>query len=330
MDLSTRYLGFDLPHPFVVGASPLNQRLDTIKRSEDAGAAAIVLHSLFEEQIIHHQTGVDYHIKGHEESFAEATTYFPQAIDFLLGPDQYLEHIQKVKESVDIPVIASLNGTHEGSWVEYANLMQEAGADALELNLYTFPMVEDVSSITVEMQAVGIVNHVKKAVSIPVAVKLSPFYTSLPHLAERMREAGADALVIFNRFYQPDIDIENLEIVPHLQLSDSSELLLRLRWLAVLYKRVELDLAVTGGVHKAEDAVKAVMAGSDCIQMVSALLLHGPEYLKDIRMRFQQWMEENEYHSVSQMKGSMSYLRSPNPEAVERSNYMKILQSWQA
>ena len=233
MNLSTNYLGFDLPHPFIAGASPLIYRMDTVERLVEAGVSAIVMHSLFEEQIIHHQSGLEAHVERHEESFAEATSYFPQAQKFQLGPEQYLDQIQRIKGTTGVPVIASLNGLNEGTWVEYAKLIEDAGADALELNLYFLPRSDDESSSVVEQRAFQIVRMVKQIVTIPVAVKLSPFFTSLPHFAIRMKEAGAQALVLFNRFFQPDIDIEELETVPHLELSDSSELLLRLRWIAV-------------------------------------------------------------------------------------------------
>lgn len=328
MDLSTEYLGLRLPHPFVVGASPLIYRLDMVKRLEEAGAAAIVMHSLFEEQIIHQQSGVERHIHAHENAFAEATTYFPQAQEFHLGPEQYLEQLRAIKEAVSIPVIGSLNGLNEGTWIEYARLLEEAGADALELNLYMLPRSEEESASIIEQRCFQIVRMVRQYVTIPVSVKLSPYFTSLPHFARRMEEAGANALVLFNRFFQPDIDIEELETVAHLELSNSSELLLRLRWLAVLYGRYRLQLGVTGGVHTAEDALKSIMAGADCVQLVSALLLRGPQYLAEIKTKFQLWMEEHEYDSVEQMKGSMSYLHSPNPDIVSRANYMKIIQSW--
>ena len=330
MDLSTKYLGLNLAHPFVAGASPLIYSLDTVRKLEDAGASAIVMHSLFEEQIINQQEGVEEHLDRHGGNYAEATSYYPAALDFKLGPEKYLEQIQANKAAVDIPVIGSLNGLNEGSWIEYAKLIENAGADALELNLYFLPRSDDESSSVIEQRAFQIVRMVKQFAGIPVAVKISPFFTSLPHFAHRMEEAGANALVIFNRFFQPDIDIEELETVPHLQLSDSSELLLRLRWLAVLFGRFRLQLAVTGGVHTRDDAIKSVMAGADCVQLVSCLLKNGPEYLTKLRDEMGQWMEEHEYENLDQMTGSMSYLHSPNPAVVGRANYMKISQSWQA
>lgn len=330
MDLSTTYLGLNLPHPFIVGASPMIYSMDTVRRLEDAGVAAIVMHSLFEEQIINQQTGLEEHIKGHEDFYAEATSYYPQAEGFQLGPEKYLEQLAGIKEVVSVPVIGSLNGVHEGAWVEYARLIEDAGADALELNLYFLPRADDESSSVVEQRCFQIVRMVRQFVSIPIAVKLSPYFTSLPHFAHRLEEAGASGVVLFNRFFQPDIDIEELETVPSLKLSDPSELLLRLRWLAVLFGRFRLSLGVTGGVHTATDAIKSVMAGADAIQMVSALLKNGPEHLKTVREEMAAWMEEHEYASLQQMRGSMSYQHSPNPDAVGRANYMKIIQSWSA
>lgn len=328
MDLKTTYLGLELPHPFVVGASPIAARLDRVRLAEDSGAAALVMNSLFEEQIIHHEEGLQKHVLSHEDSFAEATSYFPAADEFDLGPDEYLERIREIKQAVDIPVIASLNGTNLGTWMEYAKYMEEAGADALELNLYYQPRSAEESSEQVEGNLVEVVDKVRQSVKLPLAVKLSPFFSSLPNFIKRIEDKGANAAVIFNRFYQPDIDIENLEAVPSLKLSDSSELLLRLRWLAILSGRTQLDLAVTGGVHTAEDAIKAVMAGADCIQLVSTLLRHGLPQITKLRNEMAQWMEEKEYNSLEQMKGSMSYQHAPNPEAIERANYLRILQSW--
>lgn len=328
MNLSIRYLGLELPHPFIVGASPMIYKLDLVRRLEDAGAAAIVMHSLFEEQIQHYQSGIEKHIRSHEYSYAEATTYFPQAQAFHLGPEEYLNHIRKLKETVRIPIIASINGVNEGTWIEYAQMIEQAGADALELNLYFLPRNDEEPSGVVEQRCYQIVRLTKQFVQIPVAVKLSPYFTSLPNFARRMETAGANGLVLFNRFFQPDIDIEELEHVPSLTLSHPNELLLRLRWLAVLYGKLNLNLAVTGGVHTAEDAIKAIMAGADCCQIVSVLLQKGPEYLRELRTRLQVWMEEHEYDSLEQMKGSMSYLHSPNPDVVSRANYMRILQSW--
>ncbi len=328
MDLSTTYLGFHLPHPFLPGASPLVDDFDTVRRLEDAGAAAIVMRSLFEEQIAQEEMAVAHYMDAPSESFAEAQTYLPDPETFVLGPDEYLEHIHKLKAAVSVPVIASLNGVTDGGWLGYARLMQDAGADALELNVYTIAADFDESSETLELRTLHMLEMVKRSIGIPVAVKLGPFYSSFACFARRLAESGADGLVLFNRFQQPDIDVETLEVAPLLRLSDSSELLLRLRWLAVLSGRIKASLAVTGGVHTAVDAVKAVMAGADAVQVVSTLLRHGPEYLANLRRDLALWLEEHEYDSLAQMKGSMNLQRCPNPAAHERVHYMTILQSW--
>jgi dihydroorotate dehydrogenase (fumarate) len=327
MDLSTKYLGLDLANPLMPGASPLVDDLGMVRRLEDAGASAIVMHSLFEEQIQSEEREARL-LESHGESHAEAVSYMPDAGIFPLGPDEYLEQVQRIRGAVAVPVIASLNGTTPSSWVEYARLIEQAGAHALELNVYelaTDPLEEGEE---VERRALETAEAVKGSVSIPVAVKLSPFFSSFSNLAARLDEAGADGLVIFNRFYQPDIDMEALDVLPTVRLSDSGELLLRLRWLAILSGRVRASLAVTGGVHTAADAIKAVMAGAHAVQMVSALLKRGPEHLRRVREEMAQWMEEHGYESLSQMRGSMSLVRSGNPAALERANYMRVLQSW--
>jgi dihydroorotate dehydrogenase (fumarate) len=327
MDLSTTYLGLRLPHPFVPGASPLVDDLDTVRRLEDAGAAAIVMHSLFEEQIAREQIATARHLDTAVES-AEALTYLPDTDAFALGPEEYLEHIHKLKAVVSIPVIASLNGATEGGWLGYARLIENAGADALELNVYSLATDFTESSEMIERRTLHMLASVKRSIGIPVAVKLSPFYTSLSHFAHRLDGHGVDGIILFNRFYQPDIDVETLEVSPTLRLSDPSELLLRLRWLAILSGRIKASLAVTGGVHSVLDAVKAVMAGADAVQVVSTLLRHGPDHLTNLRRDLALWLEEHEYESLEQMKGSMSLLRCPNPAAHERANYMSVLQSW--
>jgi len=328
MDLSTTYLGLRLAHPILPGASPLADDLDTVKRLEDAGAAAITLRSLFEEQIVREQMGAAEHIHGHEGSHQEALSYLPPTSVFALGPDRYLEHLQRIRSAVGVPVIASLNGTTPGGWVQYARLMEQAGANALELNLYTIPTDAEESAQVVEDRGIAVVSAVAKEVKIPVAVKLSPFYSSLPNFAKRLGLAGADGLVLFNRFYQPDIDVEDLDVTHSLHLSDSSELLLRLRWLAILSGRTKLSLAVSGGVHTALDAVKAMMTGAQAVQVVSALLKRGPDYLRTLIDEVRAWLEEHEYESVKQLCGSMSLERCPEPGAYERANYMTLLQSF--
>ena len=328
MDLSTTYMGLKLAHPLMPGACPLADDLDGVRRLEDAGAAAIVLRSLFEEQIAREQMSTFMHTAAHGESFAEALSYFPSPDGFVLGPDEYLEHLRKVKAAVKVPVIASLNGTSLGGWLRYAGLMEQAGADALELNVYAINTDLEEEAQTLEKRVLGMVRSIKGAVKIPVAVKLSPFYTSVAHFAKRLEEACADGLVLFNRFYQPDIDVDELQTVRSLVLSTSAELPLRLRWLAILSGRVRPALAVSGGVHTHLDAIKAVMAGAHAVQVVSALLKHGPGYLKPLREELERWLVEHEYESLSQMCGSMSLRNSPDPAAYERGNYMMILQSW--
>ena len=329
MDLATTYLGLELPHPLMPGASPLVDDLSMVRRLEDAGASAIVMHSLFEEQIASEQRDALF-FESFGESHAEAVSYAPDPGVFALGPDEYLEQIQRIRRAVSVPVIASLNGTTPNSWIEYARLIEQAGAHALEINVYYLPTDPLEDGVDVEGRTVATAEAVKGAVSIPVAVKLSPFFSSFASLAWRLDSAGVAGLVIFNRFYQPDIDVEALDVLPTVRLSDSGDLLLRLRWLAILSGRVKASLAVTGGVHTALDAIKAVMTGAHAVQMVSALLRRGPEHLRRVREEMAQWMEEHGYESLRQMQGSMSLGRSPNPAALERSNYMRVLQSWRA
>ncbi len=330
MDLSTNYLGFKLPHPFMPGASPMADDLDTVRRLEDAGASAIVLRSLFEEQIIHEQMGTFLTMEMHGESFAEALSYFPSPEKFKLGPEEYLDQIRRVKRAVKVPVIASLNGTSIGGWLDHAQLMEQAGADAIELNVYALGTDPAENAQLMEDRTVEMVSAVKAAVKVPIAVKLSPFYTSIANIARRLVKAGADGLVLFNRFYQPDIDIEQLQVERTLHLSTSSELNLRLRWLAILSGRIRGSLAVTGGVHTAVDAIKSIMTGACAVQMVSALLQRGPAYLKTVRQEVAQWMESHEYESLEKMRGNMNLASCPDSSAYERANYMLLLQSWTA
>jgi len=333
MDLSITYLGFELPHPVMPGASPLVDDLDSVRRLEDAGAAAIVMHSLFEEQLLAEEY-TRHMLDLSEDSYAEAQSYFPGGFDLdveaevALGPDQYLEQIRRIRAAVAVPVVASLNGTTPGGWTRYAGLIEQAGADALELNVYHVATNPFESSAAVEERLLETVASVRKVVRIPLAVKLSPFFTSVPHLATRLQAAGADGLVLFNRFYQPDLDLECLEATPRLQLSDSSELLLRLRLLAVLSANVDTSLAVSGGVHNSYDALKAVAAGADGVQVVSALLRYGPAYLGVVREGMANWLEEHQYDSLRQLHRSMNLRRCPDPQAFERGNYVRILQSW--
>jgi len=330
MDLSTRYLGFDLPHPFMPGASPMVDDLDTVKELEDAGAAAICMNSLFEEQIVHEEIAAARMTEDPANSFAEALSYFPEPDSLSYGPDEYLNKVRRVVEAVKVPVIGSLNGTTKGRWLEYAGLIEETGANALELNVYHLATDPNESGAELEQRFVEIITEVKQQISIPVAVKLSAYYTSLANFGKRLVDAGADGLVLFNRFYQADIDVEELEVQRTLVLSNSSALLLRLRWLAILSGQLNCSFAVTGGVHGEIDAVKAIMTGADAVQMVSALLRHGPDFLRIVRRELAQWLIDHDYDSLAQAKGSMNLSRSPDPGAYERANYMDILKSWKA
>jgi len=328
MDLRTQYLGLDLPHPFMPGASPMVDDLDVVKRLEDAGAAAIVMHSLFEEQIVREQSRTVQDMESNVNAFAEATSFFPQPSEFRLGPHEYLEQIRRIKEAVALPVIASLNGVTASGWLEYARLIEQAGANALELNAYYIATNPEESAADVEQRTLDIVAAVRRHVKLPIAVKLSPFHSSLANFATKLEAAGAQAVVLFNRFYQPDIDIEALEVVPQLKLSDPSELLLRLRWLAILSGRSKLELACSGGVHSGQDALRSLAAGAHTVQMVSALLRHGPAHLAMVREGVELWLEQHEYESLAQLRGSMNLARCPDPAMFERGNYMRILQSW--
>lgn len=327
-DLTTTYLGLKLKNPIVASASPLAESLSSIRRMEDTGIAAVVLHSLFEEQITLQSIDLDHYLSMGTESFAEALTFFPDMGMYNLGPDGYLDHVRKAKEAVEIPVIGSLNGYSTGGWIKYARLIEQAGADALELNIYYLATDPRVTSGEVEAMYLDLVRNVKASLKIPVAVKISPYFSATANMALRLVEAGADGLVLFNRFYQPDFDLESLEVTPNLKLSSPAELRLRLRWVAILHGRIEADLAVTGGVHNAEGVIKAMMAGANVAMMTSALLMHGIEYAAQVCDEMVAWMEENEYESVHHMQGSMSQWSVVDPAAFERSNYMKVLRSY--
>lgn len=328
-DLTTTYLGLKLRSPLVASSSPLCQNIGNILHMEDAGIAAVVLHSLFEEQILIESQALDRHLSAAEESYAESLSYFPDLRRYNIGPDEYVEHIRRAKQAVDIPVIGSLNGVSTGGWIRYARLIEEAGADALELNIYHLPTDPSIDGATVEQQYVELVRHVKASVRIPVAVKLGPYFSSIPNMAAKLDEAGADALVMFNRFYQPDFDLEALEVVPNLVLSNSSELLTRLHWVGLLYGRIRADMAITGGVHTALDVLKCMMAGAKVAMMTSALLRQGIDYAARLEEDLIRWMEEHEYESIRQMQGSMSFQRVADPAAFERANYMRVLSSYE-
>lgn len=326
MDLKTTYLGFELKHPIILGASPLVDDLDKVKRAEDAGVSAIVMHSLFEEQIRLEQATQDQ-LAGSGTS-AEASGFLPNLNTFVLGPEAYLDQIRKVKAAVSCPVIGSLNGSTNSGWLEYAKLIEGAGADALELNVYSVASDPKLTGTQVEAQVVDMVKAVTKATKLPVSIKLSPFYSSLPNFVKSLEDAGAKGVVLFNRFYQTDLDIENLDVSLKLQLSTSRELLLRLRWLALLSGRVNVSLGLTGGVHSAEDALKAVMAGAHGVQVVSTVIEKGPGVLKTLRDGMEEWLEKHDYKSLRQAQGSLSLQKSPSPETFERGNYVKILQGY--
>lgn len=327
MDLSTTYLNLTLKNPLVPSASPLSKSIDGIKELEDAGAGAIVMHSLFEEQINASSKELDHFLSFGSESFGEALSYFPEMDSYEVGPDSYLEHIREAKESVNIPIISSLNGVSNGGWITYAKMMEEAGADALELNIYYIPTDPDISSTEVEAMYLEVIREVCQSVQIPVAVKFGPFFSSIPNIAKKMSGLGVKGLVMFNRFYQPDFDIEELEVVPNLVLSSSDELRLPLRWTAILYGRVSADIAITSGIHTGIDVVKGLLAGANVTMMASELLMHGIDRLTGISVELERWMESHEYTSVQQMRGSMSQANTANPDAFERANYMKVLQS---
>ena len=328
MDLSTSYCGLKLKNPIVPSASPLSHTLDTMRRLEDAGASAIVMYSLFEEQIEHETKELNHYTTFGTESFAEALSYFPEVGEYNLGPDEYITMIRKAKQSLGIPVIGSLNGVSTGGWISYAKKIEEAGADALELNVYYIPTDPKRTGQEVENLYVDILKQVKKTVRIPVAIKLGPFFSAMANMAARLDDAGADALVLFNRFYQPDIDLETLEVKPNVILSTPQALRLPLRWIAILHGRVKANLAATSGIHNAEDVLKMLMAGADVTQMCSSLLRNGPHHIERVLADLTQWMQEHEYVSVRQMKGSMSQKSIADPAAFERANYMKALQSF--
>jgi dihydroorotate dehydrogenase (fumarate) len=325
VDLSTVYLGLTLKNPLVVSASPLSEDISSLRRMEDAGAGAIVLYSLFEEQLRREQIDLHHHTTYGTNSFAEALTYFPEPEEYKVGPDGYLEHIRKAKAAVDIPVIASINGSTPGGWTNFALAMQAAGADALELNVYNIPTDLDMSGEMVEQNLIEIVRAVRNTVSIPIAVKLSPFYSNMANLAKKLAGAGANGLVLFNRFYQPDIDLEALEVRPHVLLSTPAAMRLPLRWIAILHGRVPVDLAGTSGIHKAEDVIKMLMVGANVTMMAATLMRNGIDYLRTVEAEVRFWLQDHEYDSVRQMIGSLSQKNSGNPAAFERANYIRSI-----
>ncbi len=327
-DLSTKYLGLNLKNPLVASASPLSKKVEMAKALEDAGIAAIVMYSLFEEQITHESNALDYFLTRGNESYAEALTYFPMFKDYNIGPEKYVRLIADMKAAVDIPVIGSLNGISSGGWIDYSRKIEQAGADALELNIYYIPTASNLTSKELEDAQVELVADIRSQIKIPLAVKLSPFYSALPNFASRLVTAGANGLVLFNRFYQPDIDIHTLEVNPTLVLSSSAEMLLPTRWVAILSDQIKCDLALTSGVHNEEDVLKAMMAGAKVVEMASELIARGPDRVTEILSGIESWMNEYEYRSIQQMQGSMSHKSVAEPAAFERANYMKALQSF--
>ncbi len=328
MDLTTRYMGLTLSHPLMVGSGPVADSVDSARRAEDAGAAAIVMRSLFEEQVRAETRAALEAAELHAEAFAEAPNYLPNPAGFVLGPESYLSQIVALKRALSIPVIASLNGCTPGGWLSYATLMEQAGADALELNLYDVPTDALDSSVDIESRQVEMVRVVREAVRIPIAVKISPFYAALPHFAMKLTAAGADGLVLFNRFFEPDIDLERFEVTSHMHLSVRSELRLRLRWTAILSARIDASFALTGGAHQVQDVVKGLICGADVIQIVSGVLARGPATLNHLRNSLAEWLEANEYESLDQMRGSMNYDRCPDPAWLERANYLQMIRTW--
>ena len=331
MDLTTTYLGLTLRSPLVPSASaPLTEDIDNVKRMEEAGAGAVVLHSVFEEQLRQEEYELHHHLTYGTESFAEALSYFPEPDTFHVGPDEYLNHIRKAKDSVSIPIIASLNGSTLGGWIDYAKLIQEAGADAMELNVYSIPTELHTSGADIEQTILEIVQAVKSNVTIPVAVKLSPFFSNFANMAYKLDRSGADGLVLFNRFYQPDIDLDALEVRPNVLLSTPQAMRLPLRWIAILYGRIDADFASTSGIQKGEDCIKMLMVGAKITQICSVLLRHGIGHIRELEKVMVEWMEEREYKSVQELQGTMSQLYCPDPSAFERVQYMKAIQSYHA
>jgi len=329
IDISTNYMGLKLSTPLVPSASPLSQELDSIRRLEDSGASAVVLYSLFEEQLRQESVELDHRLSEHSESFAEALSYLPEPSEFRLGPEGYLNHIRKAKQAVSIPVIASLNGRTVGGWTNYAKQIEQAGADAIECNIYSIPSDMSLEGTQIEKTYVDILRAVKSAVKIPVAVKLSPFFSNMANMAKQFDDAGVDALVLFNRFYQPDINLDELEIQPNVLLSTPQALRLPLTWIGILYGRIRASLAATSGIHGPEDVIKLLMVGADVTMLCSTLLRNGISHIRYIEEGLRDWMEQHEYESVQQMKGSMSQLRCPDPSAFERAQYMKAVKGVQ-
>ncbi len=328
IDLSTRYLGIKLKNPLIASASPLCENIENIKQMEKSGIAAVVLHSLFEEQVIMQEKELNYALTQGTESYAEALSYLPDVNDYHFAPDEYVDYITKVKEAVDIPVIGSLNGISNSGWIKYGKKIEEAGADALELNVYYLPTTITASCQDIEQIYLDLIKMLRKSIHIPLAVKLNPYFNSIPGIAYKLAQMGADGLVLFNRFYQPDIDLIEMSVVPDLELSRSSELRLRLRWIAILYQRIKTDLAVTGGIHTVEDILKSILVGANVTMMASVLLEQGIPYLDNLLKGIEEWLRRHEYHSLDEIRGLLSQKNVRQTDAFERANYMKVLQSY--
>lgn len=328
MDLTTNYLGLKLGSPLVVAASPLSEDVDNIKRMEDAGAAAVVLYSLFEEQLRQDRLELNQNLNQGTNSFAEALSYFPEPDEFCLGPEEYLKHIAAAKQATHLPIIASLNGSSVGGWTSYAKQIQQAGADALELNIYHIPTDMDMPGEMIEDGYINVLRAVKAEVTIPVAVKLSPFFSNFANMAKRFDQAGANGLVLFNRFYQPDIELESLEVKPNILLSTPMAMRLPLRWIALLHGKVKASLAATSGIHRASDVLKMLLVGADVTMLCSTIIRNGIPQIASIQAGMVDWLEEHEYESISQMKGSLSQKNCAEPAAFERAQYMKALTSF--
>ncbi len=329
MDLSTNYMGMTLKTPLVASASPLSEDIDNIKKLEDAGIGAVVLHSLFEEQLRLEQEEHEYFSNQGAESFAESISFFPEMDEYRLGPESYLKHISEAKEVVDVPIIASLNGSTMGGWTSYAKEMEKAGADAIELNIYSIPTDLDMPGSEIEKQYVEIMKAVKDSVNVPVALKLSPYFSNFANMAKQFEEAGANALVLFNRFYQPDIDLDDFEVTPNLLLSQSNAMRLPMRWIAILKDKLQMDFAATSGIHTGTDVIKMLLVGANVTMLCSALLKHGINHIKNIESHMIEWMGEKEYNSVAELQGSMSQKKTADPGKFERAQYMKALTKYQ-
>ncbi len=327
-NLTTNYLGLPLRNPLVASASPLSERVETVRKLEEAGIGAVVMYSLFEEQIIHESLELDHYLSYGTDSFAEALSYLPDIGRYSLGPEKYLDQVNALKNAVNIPIIGSLNGVSTGGWIEYAKKIEEAGADALELNIYYLPFNPDLTSAELEKNYIELIRNIKAQINIPLAVKLGPYFTGLANILRQFADAGADGLVLFNRFYQPDFDLEEFDVVPNLKFSTSDEMRMPLRWIALLYGQLQADFALTTGIHTGIDAVKAVMAGANVAMMASELLKKGPGRVTEVLAEFTAWMDENEYDSVEQMRGSMSARAIGKTNVLRRANYIQTLNSF--